>query len=95
MGAWFASELEETSATIVFFSLGRAREEDLSSKKRGVSQTPSVPSRRKRALEVIGRRLERVIQGDFIDSLGGIDEPWNGRRSLKVRDALSFHDVLD
>ena len=55
----------------------------------------AVPSQRKRVLEVIRRRLKGVVRGYFIDSLLSIDELGNWRGSLKVRDALSLHDVLD
>jgi hypothetical protein len=50
---------------------------------------------RKRVLEVISRRLKGVLAGEFIDSLYGIDELRNRRRSLKVGDTLSLHDVFD
>jgi hypothetical protein len=36
----------------------------------------------KRGLELIRRRLERVVPGEFIDSLFGIDELRNRWRSL-------------
>ncbi len=52
-------------------------------------------SQRNRSLEVIRRGLQGVVGGDFIDSLCSVDERWDRRRSLKVRDALSLHDVLD
>ena len=59
------------------------------------TRTPAYPSQRKRALEVISRRLEGIVRGEFIDSLHGIDELRNRWWSLKVRYALSLHDVLD
>ena len=67
----------------------------LNYKKGRKAGTPAVPSQRKRSLEVIRRRLKGVVGGKFIDSLYGIDELWDRKRSLKVRDPLSLHDVLD
>ena len=49
----------------------------------------------KRGLELIRRRLKRVVGGELIDSIDGIDELRNRRRRLKVGYALSFHDVLN
>lgn len=46
-------------------------------------------------LEVIRRRLEGVVGGEFIDSLLSIDELRDRRRRLKIGYPLSLHDVLD
>ena len=73
----------------------RAWTGELSRQKWRKTRTPSYPSQRKRALEVISRRLEGVVRGEFIDSLYGIDELRNRRRSLKIQYALSLHDVFD
>ena len=56
---------------------------------------PCHPVTEKAGLKVIRRRLEGVVRRKFIDSLCGVDELRDRRRSLKVRDTLSLHDVLD
>jgi hypothetical protein len=64
---------------------------ELSYQKRRKTGTLAFPSQRKRVLEVISRRLEGVVRGDFIDSLFGIDERRDTGRCLEVRDTLSLH----
>ena len=63
--------------------------------KRHVTYTPTNPSARKRSLEVVRSRLKGVVGGKFIDSLCSVDELWDWRRCLEVRDSLSLHDVPD
>jgi hypothetical protein len=46
-----------------------------------------MPSPSERGLEAIGQRLERVVGGESVDSLCGIDERWDEWRGLEVRDA--------
>jgi hypothetical protein len=73
----------------------RSKKGELRCEKWGSDHTFAVPSQKKRVLEVIRRRLEGVVGGEFIKSFSGVDELWYWRRSLKVRNALRLHDVLD
>jgi len=73
----------------------RSKKGELRCEKWGSDHTFAVPSQKKRVLEVIRRRLEGVVGGEFIKSFSGVDELWYRRRSLKVRNALRLHDVLD
>jgi hypothetical protein len=53
------------------------------------------PSLRRQILEVPWRRIKGVVRGEFLDSLGSIDELRERRRCLEVRDTLRFHNILD
>ena len=78
-----------------FKAAKRAWKGELSYQKWREAGTPAFPSQKKRVLEVIRSRLKGVVGGKVIDSVSGIDERRDRRRSLKVGDTLSLYDVLD
>lgn len=58
-----------------------------------MSDTSPVPSRGKRGLEVVWRRAERMIRGQFIYSLCSVDELREWGRRPEVSDPVNFHDI--
>ena len=74
--------------------LSRAARDELGCEKYHFTYTSRAPSLWKRNLEVIRCGLKGVVRGEFVDSLGRIDELGDRWRFSKVSDSVRFHDVF-